>query len=165
MFCSAALQTKARTNKDMRKVYSRGYTNPAPTREPGAVSVPIKDLALQAGNYRVDLQYDPLMPRDIDPSAILRKSEGQLMETFQAESLLSAALDQLAIDQMRQAQSNENAARIEAIARDTHVPTTLVEAHVRGHAAAQPVAQLVQGLGAHTAAHAAREREAAHTAS
>ena len=86
----------------MRKVYSRGYTNPAPTREPGAVSVPIEDLALQAGNYRVDLQYDQLQPRDIDPSAILRKSEGQLMETFQAKSLLSAALDQLAIDQMRQ---------------------------------------------------------------
>ena len=64
----------------MRKVYSRGYTNPAPTREPGAVPVPIEDLALQAGNYRVDLQYDQLQPRDIDPSAILRKSEGQLME-------------------------------------------------------------------------------------
>ena len=60
----------------MRKVYSRGYTNPAPTREPGAVPVPIEDLALQAGNYRVDLQYDQLQPRDIDPSAILRKSEG-----------------------------------------------------------------------------------------
>ena len=85
----------------MRKVYSRGYTNPAPTREPGAVPVPIEDLALQAGNYRVDLQYDQLQPRDIDPSAIVRKSEGQLMETFQAKSLLSAALDQLAIDQMQ----------------------------------------------------------------
>ena len=81
----------------LRKAYGRGYTNPAPTREPGAVSVPIEDLALQAGGYRVELQYEQLMPRDIDPSAIVRKSQGQLMETFQAKSLLSAALDQLAL--------------------------------------------------------------------
>ena len=81
------------------------YSSPAPTREPGAVSVPLKDLQTYPDGYCVELQYDQLHPRDIDPSAILRKSEGQLMETFEARSLMSAALDQLALDQIRQEQS------------------------------------------------------------
>ena len=101
------------------------YTNPAPTREPGAVPVPESELALQPDGYRVELQFDQLHPRDIDPSAIVRKSEGELTRTYEAKSLLSAAIDQLAMDQMRAEQANENAARMEAIARDTHLPTPI----------------------------------------
>ena len=48
--------------------------------------------------YRPELQYSQLHPRDIDPDTLLRKSEGELMRTFQAKSLLGAALDQIQMD-------------------------------------------------------------------
>ena len=123
------------------------YTNPAPSREPGAVPAPESELALQPDGYRVELQYDQLHPRDIDPSAIVRKSEGELMRTYEAKSLLSAAIDQLAMDQMRNEQANENAARMEGIARDTHLPTSIVEHHVRSQGRASVHAGLVRDVG------------------
>ena len=33
--------------------------------------------------YRPELQYSQLQPRNIDPDTLVRKSEGELMRTFQ----------------------------------------------------------------------------------
>ena len=51
--------------------------------------------------YRPELQYSQLQPRNEDPDTIVRNSEGELMKTFEAKSLLSASMDQLALDQIR----------------------------------------------------------------
>ena len=80
--------------------------------------------------YRSELQYSQLQPRNIDPDTIQRKSEGELMRTFEAKSLMGASLDQLAMDQLAREQGEENAMRIRQIATDTHLPVGFVEGHV-----------------------------------
>ena len=78
------------------------YKNPHPTREPGSNKiVPDEEFQSNLKGYHPELQYSQLQPRNIDPDTIVRKSEGELMKTFEAKSLLSAALDQLAVDQLR----------------------------------------------------------------
>ena len=62
--------------------------------------------------YKSELQYSQLQPRNIDPDSLQRKSEGDIMRTFQAKSLMGAALDQISMDQMRVEQGMENAMRI-----------------------------------------------------
>ena len=77
------------------------------------------------------------------------------METFQEKSLMGAALDQIAVDQMKVEQGNENAMRIAQIARDTHLHPTHVHYHVSQAAAAPGTAEAVASLGAHSDAAAA----------
>ena len=116
--------------------------------------------------YRPELQYSQLQPRNIDPDSLQRKSEGELMRTFQAKSLMGAALDQIAMDQMRVQQGKENAMRISQIAEDTHLPYGLVHRHVEGQAAAPAHRAAVAGLEPHSEAaaseHQAKHRDDAH---
>ena len=75
------------------------YTNPHPTREPGSNKiVPDEEFQSDLKGYHPELQYSQLQPRDIDPDTIVRKSEGELMKTFEAKSLLSASLDIFVVD-------------------------------------------------------------------
>ena len=116
------------------------YRDPVPTREAGSnKTVSLEEFHEDMEGYRPELQYSQLQPRNIDPDALRgRKSEGEIMETFQAKSLMGAALDQIAIDQMKMEQGNENAMRIAQIARDTHLHPTHVHYHVSQAAAAAP---------------------------
>ena len=85
------------------------YANPHPTREPRSNKVvPVEEFQEDVEGYRPELQYSQLQPRGIDPDTLLRKSEGEMMRTFEAKSLLSASLDQLAIDQLRREEGEEN---------------------------------------------------------
>ena len=144
------------------------YRNPVPTREAGSnKTVSLEEFHEDMEGYRPELQYSQLQPRNIDPDALRgRKSEGEIMETFQAKSLMGAALDQIAIDQMKMEQGNENAMRIAQIARDTHLHPTHVHYHVSQAAAAPGTAAAVAGLGVHSDAAAAgvdaRARHDAH---
>ena len=141
------------------------YKNPHPTREPGSNKiVPDEEFQSNLKGYHPELQYSQLQPRNIDPDTIVRKSEGELMRTFQAKSLLSAALDQLAVDQLRREEGEENGMRIRQIATDTHLPFGLVAHHVHQHAAASAHAGLVGSLHSHVDAHHAGIVHEAHAA-
>ena len=96
------------------------YTNPHITREPRSNKVPPEEFAQDVEGYRAELQYSQLQPRNIDPDTLVRKSEGELMRTFGAKSLLGASLDQLAIDQLRLEEGEENARRMRVVATDLH---------------------------------------------
>ena len=97
------------------------YRDNVPTREARSNKiVPMEEFRANLKGYQPELQCDQLQPRNIDPNSLQRKSEGDIMRTFQPKSLMSAALDQLSIDQLRVAQGMDNALRIAQIARDTH---------------------------------------------
>ena len=130
------------------------YRNPHPTREPGSNKiVPDEEFQSDLKGYHPELQYSQLQPRDIDPDTIVRKSEGELMKTFEAKSLLSASLDQLAVDQLRREEGEENAMRMRQIATDTHLPFGVVTHHVHEQATAPVHAGLVRSLHAQSDAH------------
>ena len=77
------------------------YRNPVPTREARSNKVvPMEEFRQTLEGYRPELQYSQLQPRNIDPDTLVRKSEGELMRTFQAKSLLGATLDQIQIVQL-----------------------------------------------------------------
>ena len=142
------------------------YMNPHPTREPRSNKVvPMSEFKQDIEGYRSELQYSQLQPRNFDPDTILRKSEGELMRTFEAKSLMGASLDQLAMDQLARQQGEENAMRIRQIATDTHLPAGFVEGHVSEQASAPAHRSLVGGLHAHADAHAAQEDADRHAAS
>ena len=141
------------------------YKNPHPTREPGSNKiVPDEEFQSDLKGYHPELQYSQLQPRDIDPDTIVRKSEGELMKTFEAKSLLSAAMDQLAVDQLRREEGEENAMRMRQIATDTHLPFGVVTHHVHEQATAPVHAGLVRSLHAQSDAHHAGQSQAAHAA-
>ena len=141
------------------------YRNPHPTREPGSNKiVPDEEFQSDLKGYHPELQYSQLQPRDIDPDTIVRKSEGELMKTFEAKSLLSAAMDQLAVDQLRREEGEENAMRMRQIATDTHLPFGVVTHHVHEQATAPVHAGLVRSLHAQSDAHHAGQSQAAHAA-
>ena len=123
------------------------YTNPHPTREARSNKVvPMEEFQQDLEGYRPELQYSQLQPRGVDPDTIVRKSDGELMKTFEAKSLLSASMDQLALDQIRREEGEENAMRMRQIATDTHLPEGVVQHHVAEQAAAPGHAALVSAL-------------------
>ena len=141
------------------------YKNPHATREPGSNKiVPDEEFQSNLKGYHPELQYSQLQPRNIDPDTIVRKSEGELMKTFEAKSLLSAAMDQLAVDQLRREEGEENGMRIRQIATDTHLPLGFVTHHVHEQATAPVHADLVGSLHTQSDAHHAGRTQAAHAA-
>ena len=141
------------------------YTDPHPPREPRRNKVvPMEEFRQDMEGYRPELQYSQLQPRGIDPDVILRKSEGQLMRTFEANNLVGSALDELAVDQLRREEGEENAMRMRQIATDAHLPGGVVRGHVAEAAAAPAHRALVGDLHAHADAHAARDAAARHAA-
>ena len=134
------------------------YSNPHPTREPRSNKVvPMEEFQQDLEGYRPELQYSQLQPRGVDPDTIVRKSEGELMRTFEAKSLLSASMDQLALDQIRREEGEENAMRMRQIATDTHLPEGVVHHHVAEQSAAPGHAAFVSALHAHADARARGE--------
>ena len=105
--------------------------------------------------YRPELQYSQLQPRNIDSDTLVRKSEGELMRTFQAKSLLGASLDQIQIDQLRVEQGKENALRMQQISTETHIPRHIVDGHVAEIASSDSQRESISRLGAHSDAAAA----------
>ena len=79
---------------------NKRYRDTVPTREARSNKVvSMEEFRSTLEGYRPELQYSQLQPRNIDADTLVRKSEGQLMQTFQAKSLMGAALDQIQIDQ------------------------------------------------------------------
>ena len=140
------------------------YTNPHPTREPGSNKiVPEEEFRNDLKGYHPELQYSQLQPRNIDPDTLVRKSEGELMRTFQAKSLLGASLDLIQLDQLRVEQGKENAMRMDQIATETHTHRTVLDQHVGQMAAAPAHSAAVGGLAPHSEAaassHTSKQRE------
>ena len=84
------------------------------------------------------------------------------MKTFEAKSLLSASLDQLAVDQLRREEGEENGMRMRQIATDTHLPEPFVRGHVHEQATAPVHRDLVASLHAHSDAYQGQDVADAH---
>ncbi len=85
---------------------NKQYKNPALSRTTDPP--PAAEFSSDVEGYKQELQYRQLHTRDIDPSSLIRKSEGELMKTIEANNLVGTAFDQLQMDQLRTEPANES---------------------------------------------------------